>query len=94
MKNTKDIILYKDELGDHITIDLTEYKCKEVFSNYVDENGIDDYEEIDEYDMRESIVEDLMTNSTNFCGTSSDDSIDELRDYVDTIVGDLVRGTL
>lgn len=92
MNNTKDIILYKDELGDHITIGMTEYKCKEVFNTYVDENEV--FNTYDEYDMRESIVEDLVTNSTNFSGTSSDDSLDELREYVGEFLNDLVGGTV
>ena len=36
------------------------------------------------------IMEDLM-NSTNFVGTSSDDSLDKLRDFVNDEVYDLIR---
>jgi len=96
-KNVKDEILYKDSQGDDIiTVGDTEYMIDRIFYGYIYDEGIETgedgsyYDKIDEEEMVNMIMEELMGH-TSFCGSSSDDSLDRLRDYVIDQVNDYVR---
>ena len=91
------MIFYIKTNTENITKRDTRYVSERVFYGYVDDEGIEIdedfknyYDKIDEDYMTETIVEELI-NNTNFCGTSGDDSLDVLREYVGEVVYDLVR---
>jgi hypothetical protein len=90
MKNTKDIILYKDELGNNITILDTEMKSRELFDSYVEKGRFSkETRWNDNVELVDKVLEELI-NTTNFCGTSSEDSIENLRCEVINVVCELL----
>ena len=89
----------KDSKGNYeeITKNDVEYVSNRVFYGYIDDEEIlpdEDYncyyDKIDQEEMVDMIMEELM-NSTDFVGTSSDDSLDKLRDFVNDEVYYLLR---
>jgi hypothetical protein len=97
MVNNVNEVLYGDRHGENITIGDTDYITEQLFTSYVKVEGIerdDDfnnyYDKIDEEKMVEMVMEELI-NTIDFCGSSGDDSLDVLRDYVGFVVYDLVR---